>query len=136
MHIVQLLNHPAGDRWIKIAAAATKYLNKFKLRVWIIDPNVSNGLAPPSSEVVTYFDNFILAVQPPVAFPHVPRSDMTIIRNRRWMQGFRHRWNISLGKVGSRDTVSPIEISESVSKFKGGRKCALFGFSSWKFGKL
>ena len=63
----------------------------------------------------TYFDNFIVAVQPHAAFPHAPRSDRTIIRNRGWMQGFRDRWNICLGKVASRDMVSPTEIAEKVS---------------------
>ena len=129
VHIVQHLNHPVGDRWIKIGATAKRYLNEFKLRAWIIKQNVLKGLAPPSSEVGTYFDNFIIAGQPVGAIPFVPRSDMTLIGNRRWMQRFRDRWNISLGKVASRDIVSPIEISEKVSKFRGGWECALFGFS-------
>ena len=117
VHIIQFLNHLPGDRWIKIDRAAAKYLNEFKLRAWIIEQNVLKGLAVPNREVGTYFDNFIVAVQPHAAVPHVPRSDMTIVKNRRRMQTFRGRWNITLEKVASGDIVSPTEISEKVSHF-------------------
>ena len=113
VHIVQLLNQPAGESWIKIDKAATKYMNEFKLRAWIIEQNVLKGLAPPSSECGAYLDNFIVGLQPPPVIPHVSRSDMTVVSNRQWMIRFRKRWNIFLGKVSSRDIVSPDEISET-----------------------
>ena len=111
---VQQFQHPVGEWGLKVDAAANKFLDEFKLRNWIIEQNVLKGLAPPSSEVGTFHDVVAAAAHgPDVPLPS-SRSDMSLAKNRHWMERYRGRWGITLGKVNSRGIVQPEEIREKV----------------------
>ena len=115
--IVQVLTHPVGAYWVKVSKASNKFINEFQLRAWIIEQNVIKGLAPPSSEVGTMYDEVITAAH---GVPIVPlsRADMQLSKNRSWVYRYRGRWGISIGKVNTRDIVSPQEIHENIRFFE------------------
>ena len=110
---VQLLTTPVGAYWLKVSKAADKYMDEFKVRAWIIEQNVVKGLAPPSSEVGTFYDEAILSTHA-VPIPAPSRADMQSKANRSWIYRFRSRWGISIGKVNTRDIVDPEEIQQKV----------------------
>ena len=112
-HHVQLLTNPVGAYWLKVSVAADKFIDEFKLRAWIIEQNVLKGLAPPSSEVGTFYDEAIIANH---GIPILPpsRADMQLAKNRSWIYRYRGRWGISIGKVNTRDIVEPLEIHQKV----------------------
>ena len=108
---VQLLTNPVGAYWLKVSVAADKFIDEFKLRAWIIEQNVLKGLAPPSSEVGTFYDEVIIASH---GIPILPpsRADMQLAKDRSWIYMYRGRWGISIGKVNTRDIVEPLEIHQ------------------------
>ena len=105
--------------------AADKFIDEFKLRAWIIEQNVLKGLAPPSSEVGTFYDEAIIAAH---GVPILPpsRADMQLPKNRSWIYRYRGRWGISIGKVNTRDIVEPEEIHQKVRFFENLAGSALF----------
>ena len=100
--IVQLLTHPVGVYWLKVSVAAKKFIHDFQLRAWIIEQNVLKGLAPPSSEVVSIYDEVITAAHGIPIIP-VSRADMQLSKNKSCVYRHRGRWRISIGKVNTRD---------------------------------
>ena len=76
---VQLLTNPVGAYWLKVSVAADKFIDEFKLRAWAIEQNVLKGLAPPSSEVGTFYDEVIIASH---GIPILPpsRADMQLTK--------------------------------------------------------
>lgn len=123
--IVQLLSTPVGAYWLKVSGAADKFIDEFKVRAWIIEQNVVKGLAPPSSEVGTFYDEAILGSHA-VPIPAPSRSDRQSSKNRSWIYRFRSRWCISIGKVNTRDIVEPEEIHQKVMDFGNLVECVFF----------
>ena len=113
LHIVHALTHPVGEYWLKVSVAADKFIKEFQLRAWIIEQNVVKGLAPPSSEVGAIYDQVLTAGHAAPILP-VSRADMQSSKNRSWVYRYRGRWGISIGKINTRDIVSPQEIHEKV----------------------
>ena len=126
--IVQLLTHPVGAYWLKVSVAAKKFINDFQLRAWIIEQNVLKGLAPPSSEVGSIYDEVITAAHGVPIIP-VSRADMQLSKNKSWVYRYRGRWGISIGKVNTRDIVAPEEIHQKSDFLKICFKARYFKFS-------
>ena len=131
--IVQVLTHPVGAYWVKVSKASNKFINEFQLRAWIIEQNVIKGLAPPSSEVGTIYD-VVITVAHGVPIAPLSRADMQLSKNRSWVYRYRGRWGISIGKVNTRDIVSPQEIHEKVRFYSNWVQSAqihVFRTKSW-----
>ena len=122
---VQLLTTPVGAYWLKVSGVANKFIDEFKVRAWIIEQNVLKGLAPPSSEVGTFHDESILGSHA-LPNPAPSRADMQSGKNRAWIYRFRYRWEMSIGKVNTRDIVEPEEIHQKVMDSWNLVKSALF----------
>ena len=91
-----------------MSVAAEKFINEFKLRAWIIEQHVPKGLAPPSSEVGTFYDEAITVAHGVPILP-LSEADMQSPKNRAWIYRYRGRWGISIGKVNTRDIMEPQE---------------------------
>ena len=111
-HVASEIVHPTKAVSHKRFRRAQTFHNERRLRDWVITQNCTKGLAPLSVSCAALWDSLGDADLDPLAVPS--RADLTQSRNRKWMQRFRARWQLRLGKIPSREFLSTNDIHDKV----------------------
>lgn len=94
-----------GGLQAKVHQAAAKFLQEFQLHSWVAKQNVDKGVAPSSRMVVEYVASGVPFAPEKQSAAWKPGRDAA---NVKWVQRFRKRWSLRLGRFRPRERV-PLE---------------------------
>ena len=104
-----LVNDPLNDELV-LVFAAKKWVAECKMTLWILEQNVKGVTMPASMVVQKYVSLWGNGPQKPRVDTHL--AMLTNKHSRRnWLQRMRWKWNLQIGKLPHRASLSPEETS-------------------------
>ena len=94
------------------------FVDEYHLRRWVLHQNINKGLAPSTGNMNMRYDAIHRGADYQLEDP-ANRGDMTKSRNRVWSHRYRTKWELTLGKIPSRDAMDTAVLTEKVILFCG-----------------
>ena len=93
--------HPASAR--RSVEAVHRWLKERSLHNWVQTQNMTKGIAPMQSIVLSHVDSAAVTTEPAAVSNHAHAKKS----RRQWLLRWRRRWNVTLATMTAGDVLPP-----------------------------